>query len=107
MPQRALRVALRPRPLPLGRCTQRVPGMQATCAWLHASTVRGRGRGLRRYHLRVRSARVRQSGPDPDDGAKGAYLEQGLRDAAHHPQAVGLGLLDELGEYHGPEGART
>ncbi len=81
-------------------------GMRATFGWLQDYTLSGGWRVLQRCDLRLRSARVRQYSPDPDYGTKVAYVEQCLRDAAHHLDDVVLVFLDEMGYYHWPAAAR-
>ncbi len=82
-------------------------GIRATFGWLHEYTLSGVWRVLHRCKLQVRSARVRQYSPDPDYGAKVAYLEQCLRDAAQQPDEIVVVFLDEMGYYHWPAAART
>ena len=79
--------------------------IRATFAWLKDYTLSGVWRVLQRAKLRVRSARVRQYSPDPAYGAKVAYLEQCLGEAAAQPDEVVLVFLDEMGYYRWPTAA--
>src|SRR5262245_48856825 len=82
-------------------------GVRASFAWLKHYTLSGVWRLLRRHHLHIRSAQLRQHSPDGEYLAKLERLLSCLRDAAAHPDEVVLLFLDEMGYYRWPVGGRT
>jgi transposase len=81
--------------------------IRATFAWLHHYALSGVWRLLRRYQLKLRSARVQQYSPDPEYAAKVERLEQCLRQVAQAPDRCVVVFMDEMGYTRWPEPAAT
>ena len=81
--------------------------IRATFPWLHSYTLSGVWRMLRRWKLTLRSPRLQQFSPDPEDVPKVARREQCLRAAAAAPHRVVVIVLDEMGCTRWPEPAMT
>ena len=79
--------------------------IRATFPWLEEYTLSGVWRTLKRHGLSLRSARVQQYSPDPEDAEKVDYLEQCLRETAEHPDKAVVLFMDEMGYYRWPSPA--
>lgn len=75
--------------------------------WLREYTLSGVWYLLRRYKLRLRSARVQLWSPDPDYASKTAHLVACLQHTAQHPKTHACVFLDEMGYYRWPAPAPT
>src|SRR5262249_33756586 len=71
--------------------------IRATFDWLSPYTLSGVWRYLRRWDLRLRSARVQQFSPDPEYAAKVQDLEMALWEARRYPDTVVAVFLDQMG----------
>ena len=79
--------------------------IRASLEWLRDYSLSGVWRVLRGYDLRLRSARVQHSSPDPDYAAKEAHLLACLQVAAAVPDEIVVVFLDEMGFTRWPEPA--
>src|SRR5262249_10140028 len=80
--------------------------IRATFDWLRDYTPSGVWRQLRRWGLRLRSARVQQFSPDPHYADKGLDLERALGEARRYPDPVVAVFRDQMGFARGPAPAR-
>ena len=72
---------------------------------LHHYTLSGVWRWVRRAGLKLRTAPLQQFSPDPDYGAKEAYVLECLRHCAQPPDTSALVFLDEMSYYRWPQAA--
>lgn len=81
--------------LPPRRWTVR--SSRSSVPWVHGTTLSGVWRVVQRCNLRLRSARLRRSSPDPDYAAKETEVLRCFRVAAHAPADHVVLFLDEMG----------
>jgi transposase len=79
--------------------------IRATFDWLRDYTLSGVWRLLRRWDLRLRSARVQQFSPDPQYADKVLDLEMALWEARRYPATVVAVFLDQMGFARWPDPA--
>src|SRR5262245_35889178 len=79
--------------------------IRATFDWLRDYTLSGVWRQLRRWGLRLRSARVQQFSPDPHYADKVLDLEMALWEARRDPDTVVAVFLDQMGFARWPDPA--